>query len=329
MTHVLHSVGGTVTCDSRQLASCLLAGWLVGGGGTHTVRNGKRSQESCTKDSLLWNQGDQVVLTLDTRRDKNCASISILNTVTGAHKSIDAEPAMGQTSSSDSSNDSGSKTSSRPGMRHRTPRGLLNNPGGVHREEILAILDQQPADVNGQVAELVVGAAMQVLEAQGIDMQAALDVLRQPGLVQRLVQQVRHVQQVVRRQAEAPGNLQQQRQQQHQLRAEPDAAAAGSAPIADRPAGQDQAAGSTAENSVSSQCGIESADQDSAGSTAAGNAQQQQQQPQHPGEMLGSGCILPKSSAEYEWVLVVGMVQPKDSLRLISVKRRGQRPPAV
>lgn len=289
----------------------LPAGWLVGGKASYFVRNGRHSQDSCTRDSLLWNQGDQLVLTLDTRRDKDHASISILNTVTGTHKSMNAEPTIPQ-NSSNGSHCSPGKGTSRLGIRHRYPGSSLS----VNKQEIMAVLNRQPGDAEVHVAELVVGAAMQVLEAQGIGMQAAINVLRQPGLVARLVQQVRHAQQTVRRQAAGA----QRQQQQHEPAAR---VAAGSAAAADGAAGYNAVAGASG-GSLDLQSTADSAATNC--NASAASADNQQQQGAGPFVVLSNGCIMPKSSAEFEWVLVVGLVQPKDSLRLISVKRRGQSP---
>jgi hypothetical protein len=41
---------------------------------------------------------------------------------------------------------------------------------------------------------------------------------------------------------------------------------------------------------------------------------------------LPDGSFLPACSAEYEWVFVVGMVHPGDSVKILSVHRKGQRP---
>jgi hypothetical protein len=41
---------------------------------------------------------------------------------------------------------------------------------------------------------------------------------------------------------------------------------------------------------------------------------------------LPDGSFLPACSAEYEWVFVVGMVHPGDSVTILSVHRKGQRP---
>jgi len=45
--------------------------------------------------------------------------------------------------------------------------------------------------------------------------------------------------------------------------------------------------------------------------------------------LLPSGLQLPSCSSEFEWLLVVGLVHPKDSVRIVSCRRRGQRPAEV
>ena len=50
----------------------------------------------------------------------------------------------------------------------------------------------------------------------------------------------------------------------------------------------------------------------------------------HPsGAVRLNGQLLPASTAEYDWVLVVGVVHPKDSIRILSATRKGQRPGTV
>jgi hypothetical protein len=47
---------------------CRSYGWLVSGQSAFTVRHGKRSQHACHTRSAMFKQGDQLVLSLDTRR---------------------------------------------------------------------------------------------------------------------------------------------------------------------------------------------------------------------------------------------------------------------
>ncbi|KAF6251189.1 hypothetical protein COO60DRAFT_659291 [Scenedesmus sp. NREL 46B-D3] len=270
---------GDINTQCTKSPGCY--GWLVSGQAAYSVRHGRRSQHACHTRGAMFSQGDLLVISLDTRRDLPHAAMSLLNTSTNLRKSIDAEASLGSSSGSRRSSDAGATGSSsgtsnqaafavdgqqqqqqgkrpgsrRPGLRHRrAASSSLQFPHGPERDEILAILAQQPAGMvmNAQVAELVVGAALLLLEAQGLGMQQSLDILRRPGLLPRLAQQV---QDVVRLR---PGVL---------------------LPWLD--SGQPR---------------------------------------------LSDGTLLPCRSAEYEWVFVVGMVQPADSVKILSVRRIGQRP---
>eukprot|EP00775_Hariotina_reticulata_P013546 gene13546-13673_t len=132
---------GDINTQLTKLPSCY--GWLTGRNVGYYVRNGKRSQMPCHRNALMWQQGDQLVLSMDCRRG-------------GGQQ-----------------------------------RGDYRLAAGPDRDEVLELLRRQPADANLQVTELVAGAALQLLEARGIDVSQALQVLRQPGWLHRLAQQGR------------------------------------------------------------------------------------------------------------------------------------------
>lgn len=73
---------------------CCLAGWLTGRNVGYYVRNGKRSQMPCHRNTLMWQQGDQLVLSLDCRRGRGHARITCSNTVSGVTHTMEAAPAF-------------------------------------------------------------------------------------------------------------------------------------------------------------------------------------------------------------------------------------------
>ncbi|WIA33284.1 hypothetical protein OEZ86_006425 [Tetradesmus obliquus] len=363
---------GDINTQCTKSPSCY--GWLVSGQAAYTVRHGKRSQHACLTRSAMFSQGDTLLLSLDTRRDLPHATISLLNTSTNLRKSIDADAPAGSSSSSSSGGGSSKPSSNstassgdaanpaaaaaaaapngqqqqhgsrRPGLRHRRAAALpLLLPHGPERDEILAILALQPPGMvmNAQVAELVVGAALQLLEAQGLGVQASLDILRRPGLVHRLVQQV---QDVVRVQPGGRGAL------LPELGRDMFAATAAAAAAARAAGGGAGGAGGAAAAGGAGAAAATAAAAAAGGAAAADAAEDQQQQQQlglAEGEAaaapaaatavgsssgqprLPDGTRLPACSAEYEWVFVVGLVQPGDSVELLSVRRKGQRPGSI
>jgi hypothetical protein len=82
-----------VTTDAGA-ACAVLAGWLTGRNVGYYVRNGKRSEMPSHRNALMWQQGDQLVLSLDCRRDQGNARATLSNTVSGLTQTMTASPAF-------------------------------------------------------------------------------------------------------------------------------------------------------------------------------------------------------------------------------------------